>query len=75
MQTSLLQLNMGWNAESNLPESIVEVQGKDLLLSFYINVFQYSEFEEEETTILRFVRCTRYRLPLCSNIRPLAKVI
>jgi hypothetical protein len=62
MQISFLQLNAGWNAEPNAPEPVVEVQGEDLLLSFYVNAFQYPEFEEEETAILRFVHCTRYRL-------------
>lgn len=62
MQTSFLQLNEAWNAEPNAPEPVVQVQGPDLLLSFYVNAFQYPEFEEEESAILRFVRCERYRL-------------
>lgn len=62
MQTSFLQLNEGWNAEPNAPSSAVEIQGSDLVLSFYVNAFQYPEFEEDEVAILRFVHCERYRL-------------
>lgn len=62
MHTSFFQLNEGWNAEPNAPEPAIEIQGPDLLLSFYVNAFQYYEFEEEEIGILRFVHCERYRL-------------
>lgn len=62
MQTSFFQLNDGWNAAPNAPNPVVEIHGADLLLSFYVNAFQYSEFNEDEVGILRFTRCERYRL-------------
>lgn len=62
MRATFLQLNQGWNAEPNAPEPSVETQGADLLLSFYINAFQFPEFEEEEIGVLRFIHCERYRL-------------
>ncbi len=62
MRTQFFQLNMGWNAEPNAPQPAVQVQGDDLLLSFYVNPYLYSEFKEDETATLRFVRCLRYRL-------------
>jgi hypothetical protein len=62
MNTTFAQLNEGWNAEPNAPEPKVEIAGSDVLLSFFVNAFQFPEFKEEEVGILRFVNCERYRL-------------
>jgi hypothetical protein len=62
MLATFIQLNQGWNAEPNAPEPSVEIQGVDLLLSFYVNAFQFQEFEEDEIGVLRFIHCERYRL-------------
>jgi len=62
MQPDFLPLNLGWNAEPNAPEPHVEMLGNDILLRFYVNPFQFDEFEEDEVGFLRFVNCVRYRL-------------
>jgi hypothetical protein len=62
MKPTFHQLNEGWNAEPYAPHPVIEVQGRDLVLKFFVNALQFTEFEEGETGILRFVRCARYRL-------------
>jgi hypothetical protein len=48
MKPHFLQLNLGWNAEPNAPDPQVEVLGRDIVLRFYVNPFQFEEFEEDE---------------------------
>lgn len=62
MTPTFVQLNEGWNAEPNGPEPEVRVVNSDVLLSFFVNAFQFPEFKEEELGILRFINCERYRL-------------
>ena len=62
MKTTFQQLNDGWNAEPNAPDPSIQVEGHDVLLQFFVNAFQFKEFEEEEIGILRFIECERYRL-------------
>jgi hypothetical protein len=62
MKPTFEQINRGWNADPNGPEPRVAVVGSDVLLTFYVNAFQFEEFEEGELGILRFVDCERYRL-------------
>jgi hypothetical protein len=62
MKPHFLLLNHGWNAEPNAPDPRVEVVGTDILLRFYVNAFQFEEFEEDEIGFLRFVNCVRFRL-------------
>ena len=59
---SFEQLNHGWNAEPNAPAPIIMIAGEDLLLQFFLNPFQFKQFEEEDVGVLRFHRCLRYRL-------------
>ena len=62
MNPTFQRLNDGWNAEPNAPHPRIEVHDHDIVLKFFVNPFQYPEFEEEEIGVLRFVRCERYRL-------------
>jgi hypothetical protein len=62
MKPTFYQLNDSWNAEPNAPSPAIEIQGKDLLLQFLVNSFQFPDFEEDEIGVLRFVQCERYRL-------------
>lgn len=62
MSVTFEQINSGWNAEPNAPDPNVEIADGDVVLAFYLNAFLFSEFEEEELGILRFVNCERYRL-------------
>ena len=48
-----LQLNLGWNGEPNAPDPQVEVLGRDIVLRFYVNPFQFEEFEEDELGFIR----------------------
>lgn len=62
MNPSFEQLNFGWNAEPNAPEPTVRLDNRDVLLSFYVNPFQYPEFGEGEIGTIRFVDCQKVRL-------------
>jgi hypothetical protein len=56
------RLNDGWNAEPNAPHPKVAVIGTDVLLEFFINPFRFRQFDEEDSGIIRFFGCARYRL-------------
>ncbi len=62
MKPDFLQLNVGWNAEPNAPDPQVEILGSDIVLCFYVNPFQFTEFAEDERGFLRFVNCVRFRV-------------
>lgn len=60
--TRFRQLNVGWNAEPNAPDPRVMVDGRDVVVSFRTNPYQFSEFTSEDVGKLRFHSCSRYRL-------------
>jgi hypothetical protein len=60
--TAFQQLNLGWNAEPNAPAPHVVVDGRDVVVSFLMNPFQFPEFAVEDIGKLRFRSCSRYRL-------------
>lgn len=62
MKTTFTKLNEHWNAEPNAPDPKIEVVGGDLLLSFYLNPFQFPQFHKDDVGIIRFRNCLRYRL-------------
>jgi hypothetical protein len=48
MKPRFHQLNEGWNAEPYVPDPVIEVLGRDLVLKFLICAFQFTEFKEGE---------------------------
>jgi len=60
--TTFRQLNEGWNAEPNAPAPRVTVEGQDVVVSFFMNPFQFPQFKQEDVGRLRFSSCGRYRL-------------
>jgi hypothetical protein len=60
--TKFRQQNHGWNAEPNAPSPQIIVNGADVLLSFFMNPFQFPEFSEDDRGMLRFSHSARYRL-------------
>jgi hypothetical protein len=56
------RLNECWNAEPYAPSPVIEIEAPDLVLKFFVNAFQFTEFVEGEIGVLRFMRCERYRL-------------
>lgn len=62
MELSFRKLNEGWNAEPNAPWPRVAVSGRDVLLRFLLNPFQFTTFSGEDEGVLRFTNCARYRL-------------
>ncbi len=62
MSTTFTQLNDNWNAEPNAPDPKVRWEGGNLHLSFYMNPFQFPEFEEGEIREIIFTDCARYRI-------------
>lgn len=60
--TTFRQLNEGWNAEPNAPDPRVAIEGGDVVVTFFLNPFQFPQFSAEDKGRLRFVSCLRYRL-------------
>jgi hypothetical protein len=56
------QLNHGWNADPNVPEPQVRVDGSDVVLSFRPNSMLFPIFKFRDVAILRFTACSKYRL-------------
>ena len=56
------QLNVGWNADPNVPEPRVTLENGDVLLSFALNSFIFDRFKLGERGTLRFTGCSRYLL-------------
>ncbi len=55
------QLNYGWNADPNVPEPEVVVNGAEVRLTFYLNHWAYEARENEKGT-LAFRDCSLWRL-------------
>jgi hypothetical protein len=55
------RLNDGWNAEPNVPQPEIAVNGSTLQLTFFLNAWAYDE-EEGEKGCLTFAHCSRWRL-------------
>jgi hypothetical protein len=60
--TTFTKLNVDWNAEPNAPHPQVRIDGADVVLSFAMNPWQFPQFGEDDTGVLRFRCCMRYRL-------------
>jgi hypothetical protein len=56
------QLNIGWNADPNVPDSRVTSDNSDVMLRFTLNSFVFDRFRFGERGTLRFTDCSRYRL-------------
>jgi hypothetical protein len=56
------QLNIGWNAEPNVPMPAVLEQKRDLLLNFFLNPYVFPNFKDDEKGVLRFENVAKYRL-------------
>ena len=57
-----IQLNHVWNAEPNSPDMKLQVAGLEIILSFYMNAFQYENFDEDDIGTIVFHDCLLYRL-------------
>jgi hypothetical protein len=60
--TTFVQLNHGWNADPNSPEPHVTVVDGDVVVTFFVNAFQFPEFTEGTKATIRFKSCQRYRI-------------
>jgi hypothetical protein len=56
------RLNHGWNADPNVPDAHVVIDGAAVVLDFRLNAFEFPEFVAGQRARLRFEACTRYRL-------------
>ncbi len=57
-----IKLNENWNADPNAPIPTIEVNGANLKLTFYLNVFIFHEFNENDLGVLEFYNCRQYRM-------------
>jgi len=62
METVFTKLNIDWNAEPNSPNPQVTWSNTDLKLEFYMNPYQFPQFNEDDIGIITFTDCSRYRL-------------
>ena len=62
MAIAFHQLNVGWNAEPNVPSARVELSGSTLVLEFTVNAMVYPSFAEDERVRLVFDGCSLFRL-------------
>jgi len=60
--TTFVRLNPDWNAEPNVPDPRVRVEGADVVLEFVANHYRFRRFAEGRRIGLRFRSTTRYRL-------------
>ncbi|WBA43654.1 hypothetical protein [Hymenobacter canadensis] len=54
------QLNHDWNADPNAPEPHLTVAGQTVQLEFYLNAFQFAQFQEGDKACLTFRNCHKY---------------
>lgn len=62
MNTAFAKLNVNWNAESSAPDPQVIRDGSTVRLRFFLDPFQFPQFNEEDIGVLRFTSCWRYSL-------------
>lgn len=55
-------LNTGWNADPNAPDPRIELEDRDLLVTFAPNRYQFRRYEGLEEITLQFRDCSRYRI-------------
>jgi hypothetical protein len=60
--TLFVKLNDRWNAEPNAPDARATVEGRDVILDFFLNPWKFPRFREEQRARLRFRGTWRYRL-------------
>ena len=67
METTFKQLNHGWNAEPNAPIPKFEWDGNDLKLTFFMNSFQFPEYNEGDQGEITFINCSRCRMGILND--------
>ena len=60
--TAFKKLNDDWNAEPNAPEPVVRVDGRDVVLEFGLNPWQFPRFTDGQRGHIRFRDAWRYRV-------------
>ena len=61
------KLNIGWNAEPNSPDVELQRNGNNLIVRFYLNAFQFKNFNEEDKGELIFTNCFKYSFNNCND--------
>ncbi|ANE52179.1 hypothetical protein [Flavisolibacter tropicus] len=54
------QLNKDWNAEPNDPQVFLLVDQYSVIIEFYLNSFQFNNFQEGDKARLTFFNCHKY---------------
>ena len=62
MSTEYKKLNIGWNADPNVPDPTVEIEGCAIRLTFLANAYEFAEYKEGDLLQLVFQGCSKYRL-------------
>ena len=61
-KVNFIIINKGSNAEPNSPMPTIRIEGRTVILSFYLNAFIYDDYEEDDIGILEFYNCRQYRI-------------
>jgi hypothetical protein len=62
MNTAFTKLNVDWNAEPNAPALRVTLSENAVILQFFLYLYLFPQFNEEDIGTLRFANCWRHRL-------------
>jgi hypothetical protein len=54
------KLNQNWNADPNAPEVTLLVNGKNVVLEFFLNSFIFGNVAEEDKGRLTFINCHKF---------------
>lgn len=54
------QLNQNWNADPSAPQPSLTVTEQTVQLEFYLNAFQFEQFQEGDKARLTFQNCHKY---------------
>lgn len=57
-----IKLNDNWNADPVDPRPTIEISGSDVILSIYLNAYQFPQFSEDDIGRLIFYNCLQYTL-------------
>ncbi|KLN60456.1 hypothetical protein WH96_12065 [Kiloniella spongiae] len=59
--TEFVKLNQGWNAEPNTPIPQVKLIKSNLELHFFLNPYQFENYNEGDKGCIEFSNCSRFR--------------
>ena len=66
-KTTFQKLNIGWNADPNIPIPEYALENGTLKVRFRPNMFQYPEYSTCNFLTLEFISCSRFRFTMVND--------